>query len=158
MARPLADGLRNRVVCRNDHARDLMPGPLLGVREAVDLAVGRLRRSEVETSWSDAGPVPGDPDWAGGKVFVDRREVTIAAQPEVVFTAVCKVGGGHGYYAADWLWHVRGWMDRLVGGPGLRRHRRHPEQLAYGDALDFWRVTGIDHPSTGSTRRDDTAG
>ena len=146
MARPLADGLRNRVVCRNDQARDLMPGPLLGVREAVDLAVGRLRRSEVETRWSDAGPVPGDPDWAGGKVFVDRREVTIAAQPEVVFTAVCKVGGGHGYYAADWLWYVRGWMDRLVGGPGLRRPRRHPEQLAYGDALDFWRVTGIDPP------------
>jgi len=59
---------------------------------------------------------------------------------------VCKVGGGHGYYSADWLWQVRGWIDRLVGGPGLWRPCRYPERLAYGDALDFWRVTAIDPP------------
>lgn len=146
MARPLADGLRNRVVCRNTAAQRLMPGPVLHVREAVELAVGRLRGQGVETSWSDAGAIPGDPDWAGGKVFTDRRETHIAASPQTVFSAVCKVGGGHGYYAADWLWRLRGRLDRMIGGPGLRRSRRHPQQLAYGDALDFWRVTAIDPP------------
>jgi hypothetical protein len=61
-----------------------------------------------------------------------------------VYSAVSRIGGDQGYYAADWLWHVRGWMDRLVGGPGLRRGRRHPEHLTYGEALDFWRVTDVE--------------
>ena len=62
---------------------------------------------------------------------------------ERVDRAICRVGGGHGWYAADWLWRIRGWMDRLVGGPGLRRGRRDPEQVAYGEALDFWRVIDV---------------
>jgi len=103
-----------------------------------------VQSGAVETAWFDAGVVPGDPDWAGGTSFVDRRDVAIAAHPEAVFRAVCRVGGGHGYYAADWLWRLRGMMDRLVGGPGLRRGRRHPETVGYGDALDFWRVTAVD--------------
>lgn len=152
MARPLANGLRNRVVCRNDEAMRLMPGSLLGAREAIELAVGRTRGHDIETCWSDAGAIPGDPDWAGGKVFVDHREVRVRASATSVFDAVCRVGGGHGYYAADWLWRLRGWMDRLVGGPGLRRSRRNPERLAFGDALDFWRVTSIDPPNQLSLR------
>ncbi len=146
VAQPLADGLRNRVVCRDDQAQRLLPGPVLPVRQAIALAVGKLRSSDVETSWSDAGAIPGDPDWAGGRVFTDRRESMIRASPTQVFKAVTKVGGGHGYYAADWLWRLRGWMDRLVGGPGLRRSRRHHEQLGFGDALDFWRVTAVEEP------------
>ncbi len=152
IARPLADGLRNRVVCRDDQAQSLMPGPLMNVRQSIELAIGRTRSHEVETAWSDAGVIPGDPDWAGGKAFIDRREVRVRASPQAVFDAVCKVGGGHGYYAADWLWRLRGWMDRLVGGPGLRRSRRHPARLAFGDALDFWRVTAIDPPRLLSLR------
>lgn len=61
-----------------------------------------------------------------------------------MFQAVCKIGGGQGYYAADWLWRIRGWMDRMVGGPGLRRGRRSSQAVTYGEALDFWRVTGIE--------------
>jgi Protein of unknown function (DUF2867) len=91
-----------------------------------------------------AGPIPGDPDWAGGKVFRDARSVTIAAACWAVFAAVCRVGGGHGWYAAAGLWRIRGWIDRLVGGPGLRRGRRDPETVGYGEALDFWRVVGIE--------------
>jgi uncharacterized protein YbjT (DUF2867 family) len=144
IARPLAEGLRNTVVARDERARRLMPGPLLGVREAIELAVGRLRGGAVETSWSDAGPIPGDPDWAGGKVFEDRRETEIAADPEAVFAAVLRIGGGNGWYAADLLWRIRGALDRLAGGPGLRRGRRDPRTVGYGDALDFWRVTGLD--------------
>ena len=140
IARPLAEGLRNRVVCRDDQAVRLMPQPLLGLREAIVAAVG----DPVETRWSDAGVMPGDPDWAGGKVFQDPRTTSIAAPAAAVFRAISRVGGGHGWYAADWLWRLRGLLDRLVGGPGLRRGRRDPARLAYGDALDFWRVTRVE--------------
>lgn len=147
IARPLGEGLRNRVVCRDDRAQTLMPQKLLSVREAIAAAMGKHNAGEVETAWSDAGVVPGDPDWAGGTVFVDERTLDVAASTEATFEAVCKVGGGHGYYAADWLWRLRGAMDRIVGGPGLRRGRRHPARLCYGDALDFWRVTNIQQPT-----------
>ncbi|MHC5113771.1 MAG: SDR family oxidoreductase [Planctomycetota bacterium] len=144
IARPLAEGLRNRVVCRDDEAARLMPQRLLTVREAIAAALGRREAGEVETSWSDAGAMPGDPDWAGGTVFVDRRTLDIAAPARAVHAAACRIGGGQGYYAASWLWRLRGALDRLVGGPGLRRGRRDPERVAYGEALDFWRVTGLD--------------
>lgn len=144
IARPLAEGLRNRVVCRNDDAARLMPQELLSVREAIDLALGRMEEADVETSWSDAGPVPGDPDWAGGTTFVDTRSVDLHASPDDAFRAVCRIGGGNGWYAADYLWRLRGLMDRLVGGPGLRRGRRDPANVRFGDALDFWRVTRVE--------------
>ncbi|MBL1216747.1 MAG: SDR family oxidoreductase [Planctomycetes bacterium] len=143
IARPLAEGLRNRVVCRDDEAARLMPQDLLTVQQAIEAALSRVESDEVETSWSDAGLIPGDPDWAGGTVFVDRRTIAINADAPAVFRALCRVGGGHGYYAADVLWRIRGWLDRLVGGPGLRRGRRHTEHISYGDALDFWRVTDV---------------
>jgi uncharacterized protein YbjT (DUF2867 family) len=144
VARPLAEGLKNRVVCRDHRAVELMPQKLLTVRESIDAALGKLLDHDVETAWSAAGPIPGDPDWAGGKVYVDRRTIDIAAPAPAVYRAVCRLGGGQGYYAADWLWRLRGWMDRMVGGPGLRRGRRDPENVAFGEALDFWRVTGIE--------------
>ncbi len=143
VARPLAEGLRNPVVCRDNRARELMPCDPLPVAEAIVAALGRAKKHEVETSWLDAGPIPGDPDWAGGTVFENRRAAEISAPPAVVFASVCRIGGGHGWYAADLLWRLRGLLDRLVGGPGLRRGRRDPERVGFGDALDFWRVVGI---------------
>ncbi|MHC4414296.1 MAG: SDR family oxidoreductase [Planctomycetota bacterium] len=144
IARPLAEGLRNRVVCRDDDAQQLMPQRLLTVRESIDRALESTKAGAVETAWFDAGAIPGDPDWAGGTVFVDRRTADVEASPAHVYRAVCRVGGGHGYYAADWLWRLRGALDRLVGGPGLRRGRRDPKRVSYGDALDFWRVTAVE--------------
>ncbi|MEL6714307.1 MAG: SDR family oxidoreductase, partial [Planctomycetota bacterium] len=146
IARPLAEGLRNEVVVHDDTAARLMPQELLDVRTAIDMALKRVEEQEVETTWSAAGPIPGDPDWAGGEVFRDTWTCLVSAPPEVCYRAVCRVGGGHGWYGLDWLWRVRGWMDQLVGGPGLRRGRRDPENVEYGEALDFWRVTGIDAP------------
>ncbi len=81
IARPLAEGLRNPVVCRDDEAVRLMPQRLLGVREAIRVALDQVAHREVETGWFDAGPIAGDPDWAGGTVFVDRREVQVASKP-----------------------------------------------------------------------------
>ena len=114
------------------------------MREAIRAALAKMTENQVETNWSMAGPIPGDPDWAGGTVFRDERQIIIEAPDWAVFRAVCRVGGGHGWYAADWLWKIRGWMDLLVGGPGLRRGRRDPEMVGYGEALDFWRVVGLE--------------
>lgn len=144
IALPLAEGLRNRVVCRDTRILDLVPIERIGVRRAVELALEQTREGTVETSWHDTGAMPGDPDWAGGKTFVDLRPRTIDAPPARVFWAVCRIGGGNGRYAADYLWRIRGLLDQMVGGPGLRRGRKDPERLGYGDALDFWRVTDIE--------------
>ena len=143
IARPLAEGLRNEVVVRDNRIATLIPRDTIPPREAIRRAVDRINTGHVPTRWSAAGVMPGDPDWAGGTVFADSREIHIDAPSDAVFAAVCRVGGGHGWYAADYLWRIRGWMDQLVGGPGLRRGRRHPETVAYGETLDFWRVTDV---------------
>ncbi|MGE5293393.1 MAG: DUF2867 domain-containing protein, partial [Solirubrobacterales bacterium] len=145
IARPLAEGLRNRVVVTSDETQRLMPHEALGVREAIRRALRKVAVNEVETRWSAAGPILGDPWWAGGTVLSDQRSVMIRAEPHAVFKAVCRIGGGNGWYAGDVLWRIRGWMDTLVGGPGLRRGRRDSELVEYGEALDFWRVVGIEH-------------
>ncbi len=144
IARPLGEGLKNRVVVTNDAAQRLMPHQPLPVREAIRQALQQVEANQVETRWSAAGPIPGDPQWAGGTVFTDQRTVLIQADPHSVFTAICRIGGGHGWYAGDILWRIRGWMDKLVGGPGLRRGRRDADQVEFGEALDFWRVVGIE--------------
>ena len=152
IARPLAEGLKNRVVVTDDTTQRLMPHAALGAREAIHRALAKIERQAVETRWSVAGPVPGDPSWAGGTVFTDERTVEIEADPASVYAAVCRIGGGNGWYAGDVLWRLRGWLDTLVGGPGLRRGRRHPETVEFGETLDFWRVVGIDRDRSLSLR------
>ena len=144
IAKPLAEGLKNSVVCREDRITYLIPQELLSVRDSIRAALSKMKDHDVETSWSMAGPIAGDPDWAGGKVFRDTRRVTVEAPDWAVFRAVCRLGGAHGWYRADWLWMIRGWLDLLVGGPGLRRGRRHPDEVGYGEALDFWRVVEVE--------------
>lgn len=144
IARPLAEGLRNRVVVTNDLTQRLMPHPALGVRDSIRRALERVRHNEVDTRWSVAGVIPGDPDWAGGTLFTDQRSILIAASADAVSRAVCRIGGGHGWYAGDILWRIRGWMDTIVGGPGLRRGRRDSDEVEFGEALDFWRVIGVE--------------
>lgn len=144
IAKPLAEGLKNPVLCRENHIRELIPQTLLNVRDSIHAALSQMAEHHVETNWAMAGPILGDPDWAGGTLFRDAREVIIQAPAWAAFKAVCRVGGGHGWYAADWLWRIRGWMDVLAGGPGLRRGRRDPESVGYGEALDFWRVVAIE--------------
>jgi hypothetical protein len=104
---------------------------------------------DVPTRWSDASPSPAqpilsDPDWSGGTLYRDRREVQTAASPDEVFWAFSRIGGANGYYGFDWAWQLRGLADTLVGGVGLRRGRRHPEELRPGESLDFWRVASVE--------------
>lgn len=144
IAKPLAEGLKNPVVCRDNRIAALIPQQLLTVREAIRTALRQMSEHQVETNWSMAGAIPGDPDWAGGTVFRDDRETVVDAPDWAVFRSVCGLGGAHGWYAANWLWRIRGWIDLLAGGPGLRRGRRDPQALGYGEALDFWRVVGLE--------------
>ena len=152
IARPLAEGLKNRVVVTDDTTQQLMPHKALSARESIRRALEKIEQQAVETRWSVAGPVPGDPSWAGGTVFTDERVVDVEADPESLYAAICRIGGGNGWYAGDILWRIRGWMDTLVGGPGLRRGRRHPETVEFGETLDFWRVVGIDRDRSLSLR------
>lgn len=144
IARPLAEGLKNPVVCREHRLATLIPQKLLTVREAIHAALSQLAAHEIETNWAMAGPLPGDPDWAGGTVFREEREVVVQAPAWAVYSAVCRLGGHHGWHNANWLWKLRGWLDLAAGGPGLRRGRRDPENICFGEALDFWRVVGLE--------------
>jgi uncharacterized protein YbjT (DUF2867 family) len=143
IARPLAEGLRNRTVCRDDFAVRAMPQPLLSMREAIDAALGKRAEDEVETAWMDAGAMPGDPNWAGGTTYVDHREVHVRAPVAATFATAAGIGGDNGWYGGNWLWRLRGWMDKAIGGPGLRRGRRDQQDLVVGDVVDFWRVTEV---------------
>jgi uncharacterized protein YbjT (DUF2867 family) len=150
LARPLVDSLVNEVVVRDDSILGMCPGPRIGYRESVQLALRRVEAHDVTTSWSGAGiapvagPLPTDPEWSGGAVLRDVRERIVHATPDTVHRTVCGVGGTHGWYSGEWLWEVRGLLDKIVGGPGMRRGRRDPDQLRVGDAVDFWRVETIE--------------
>jgi uncharacterized protein YbjT (DUF2867 family) len=154
IARPLVESLRNTVVCReHDIAEYVLDPPegLLGFDEAVRLAVQRVRDSAVATRWTSASvpgapsdPLPTDPDWAGGSLYVDERTRPSAAAPDALWRVVEGIGGENGWYSFPLAWQIRGGLDRLVGGVGLRRGRRDSRRLYAGDALDFWRVEEIE--------------
>ncbi|MEL7209156.1 MAG: DUF2867 domain-containing protein, partial [Actinomycetota bacterium] len=93
-----------------------------------------------------ADPLPNDPDWAGGTMLTDEQTARSAASAEELFDTVQGIGGDRGWYVANWLWWLRGVVDKAVGGVGLRRGRRNPDEVRVGDALDFWRVEAHDRP------------
>jgi uncharacterized protein YbjT (DUF2867 family) len=151
LSRPLAEGLRNTVVCRENAIRDLVPTHLLSAEEAMARALDRTVRHEVATCWSDAGSprVPewidcGDAPYAGGTVLESAHALTLAADPDQIWQVLIRLGGEQGWLFGDWLWKARGALDKLLGGTGLRRGRRDPSELRVGDALDFWRVLAVE--------------
>lgn len=153
IARPLADGLRNPALCLDTSIKELLPRQLLTCREAIALALRRLKDNQIESHWIDAGPLPEDesaqeldPKWSGGTIYRERRCRIVDTSAAAVWQAVSRIGGQAGWYYANWLWRLRGLLDRLVGGVGLRRGRRHAQELLPGDALDFWRVTKVNPP------------
>ena len=126
-----------------------MPHEPIDFRTAVELAVRRTSTELVVTRWSDSGytpadTIPGDPEWAGGATLADHQTVETTATRAALYEAFARIGGANGYYVVDWAWRVRGLMDRAIGGPGLRRGRRHPVDLRPGESLDFWRVRTVE--------------
>ncbi|WP_329082085.1 MULTISPECIES: SDR family oxidoreductase [unclassified Streptosporangium] len=154
LARPLVESLRNEAVCgEHDIARYVEdpPGGLVGLRRAVELALQRVKEAKVLTRWSSAStpgapsdPLPTDPDWAGGSLYVDARARRVDTSPEALWAVVEAVGGEVGWYSLPLAWSLRGLLDRLVGGVGLRRGRRDPRRLRVGDSVDFWRVEEVE--------------
>jgi uncharacterized protein YbjT (DUF2867 family) len=154
LARPLVESLRHEVVCgEHDIARFVPdpPGGLIGFDQAVRLALRRIGDADVATRWSSASvpgapsdPLPTDPDWAGGSLYSDVRECPVAASPERLWKVIEGIGGENGWYSWPLAWAARGFLDRLIGGVGLRRGRRDPYRLRIGDSLDFWRVEEIE--------------
>ena len=154
IARPLIASLENECVVKDRAVDELIPPPEDGLtpyRRAVQLALGRVDEDAVETSWQDAevsglpsDPLPSDPEWSGRTVFTDVRTVHTDAPVDEVWRVIVGIGGENGWYSTPWLWALRGWMDRLVGGVGLRRGRRSRSTAAVGDAIDFWRVEAVE--------------
>ncbi|MFC9279421.1 SDR family oxidoreductase [Streptomyces collinus] len=154
IARPLTESLRHEVVCQeHDIARYVPdpPGHPLGFDLAVRMALRRVRDAKVDTRWSSASvpgapsdPLPTDPDWAGGSLCTDHREAMVDASVRELWRVIEGVGGENGWYSFPLAWSLRGLLDRLAGGVGLRRGRRDAQRLRVGDSLDFWRVEEIE--------------
>lgn len=154
IARPLVESLKNTVVASEKDIEQYIPDPpdgLIGFDRSVELALTKIQNLDVPTRWSSstpagapAEPLPSDPDWAGGSLYSDERTREVDASPESLWTIIEGIGGRNGWYSWAFAWSVRGVLDRLFGGPGLRRGRRSPQDLRVGDAVDFWRVEELD--------------
>jgi uncharacterized protein YbjT (DUF2867 family) len=154
LARPLVGSLISEVVADPAKSLDaIIPPPpegLLPLKQAIEFALSKTSGNEIETRWSDAtGPTApwqkaqSDPTWAGETLYFDKRELITDASQKSVWEAIERIGGDTGWYGTGLLWWLRGLVDRLLGGVGLRRGRRDPEHLRTGDAVDFWRVENL---------------
>ena len=146
LARELVESLVNEVTVQEHPASVAFKVVPMTLSDAIGRALAATQEDNVPTSFVDADlvvfrPVATDPEWSGGTVLQDVRWADAAVPPEEMFRCLAQIGGKKGWYAGEWLWRVRGILDQLFGGPGLRRGRR--ATLSVGDALDFWRVEDL---------------
>lgn len=148
VGRKLIDSIRNPTVVRDGSALALFSIRPQGIREMIAKAIRHEDREFALTKWSDALSSSGAGEGWGGVRFrnriVDSRTVVVQAPVHTAFQPIRRIGGATGWYYADWVWRLRGFFDLLVGGVGLRRGRRNGEQVAVGDAVDFWRVEAFE--------------
>lgn len=153
LARPLIDSLTSDVVVADEHGGYARETSNQDLEQSIGLAVSKVRGQELPTRWSDArrtseelgaaAPDPSDPSWAGGRIFIDQRHEACVNDPEAVMTVVRSLGGDNGWLTFNWLWTVRGFVDKILGGVGVRRGRRHPTELRVGDPVDFFEVVEV---------------
>ncbi len=148
IARPLIEGLKNELICHDDTATKLFRFDPIKYEQAVTYALKREMSGQIETIWSGSvssiepkNVVNLDLQQKEGMI-IEKREALVKAPPEKVYQVLLKVGGRNGWYG-NALWQLRGILDRLFGGVGMRRGRRDPEKLIVGDPLDFWRVEAV---------------
>lgn len=150
IARPLIEGLRNENIVRDNTARELFPGiNPVSYRTSVERALAMLEANNIETTWSDAlvtsqGELTPVILTSQEGMIREHRQMRVVASAAEVYAVFSGVGGRRGWFSMDWAWRIRGWMDRMIGGVGMRRGRRDPNHLRVGDALDFWRVEMIE--------------
>lgn len=147
---PLIEGLRAKLIVRDETARKLFPQiKPIDFRTAVHLALGRIQRDNVETSWADAlvtvsGDIKPYKFTVEDGMYIETRQVLLDLKPEDVYRSYMGIGGTRGWMYMDWAWGMRGWLDKAVGGVGIRRGRRHPDEVYAGESLDFWRVEAVE--------------
>jgi uncharacterized protein YbjT (DUF2867 family) len=151
LARSLVSSMKNEVVCSNSRIRDLVPIAVLSYEETLRLAFDRISQKNVVSSWKDAiGLDTLSKDFMDNiqvpshGVFTDKRSREFDRPTGQVIENIWSIGGERGWYFGNWLWRMRGVLDKMIGGVGLRRGRRSPDELKTGDALDFWRVLVAD--------------
>lgn len=149
VGRKLIGSIRHPTVVRDVSGQRRFTSQPIGVREAMTRALRNEDLRLAQTRWSDAlsAAARAPQQWGGtrfGNRLVDSRSTRIAATPVMVFAALERFGGAAGWYYANWLWTLRGWLDLLLGGVGMRRGRRDPARLHVGDTLDCWRVESIE--------------
>jgi len=148
IGRKLIESIVHPTIVRDDAAGQAFAIVPMGVHEAVRRALVIEEKLFAATRWSDALSSSGElPSWGGvqfGSRLVDSRAVTVDTSPEAAFRPIQRIGGETGWYAYNWLWQLRGFMDLLVGGVGMRRGRPSPTTLRVGDTLDFWRVEALE--------------
>ena len=148
VGRDLIESICHETVVSDHQARSDFAISPIGTREALERALRNEDMEFAQTRWSDAISSGGtDPDLFGrsaavrlGRRLADSREIEVAATPENAFAPIRRIGGNAGWYAFDWLWQLRGLLDLVLGGVGLRRGRKNPESMQAGDAVDWWRV------------------
>lgn len=148
IGRKLIESIVHATVVRDDGARHAFAVRPRGMQAAMAEALAAEERDLEATRWSDALSSLGEPrDWGGvrfGSRLVDARTAVARVEPARAFAAVRRIGGRTGWYYADWLWTLRGWLDLVAGGAGMRRGRRDADDLRTGDVLDCWRVEIIE--------------
>jgi len=148
IGRKLVDSMRNPTLVKNPSALKVFDIRPRGVKDAIERALNNENVEFAETCWSDALSSSGKArSWGGvrfGTRLVDSRTLRVSVPPAAAFAPIRQIGGTHGWYFADFLWWLRGFLDLLVGGVGMRRGRRNAQTVVVGDALDFWRVEAFE--------------
>ncbi len=148
IGRKLIDGVRNPTVVHDDAALEDFDIRPRGVEQAVRRALVNEDQEFAWTRWSDALSSQGETKGWGGAKFgsriVDSRQVRVGVEPERAFRPIRRIGGDVGWYYGNWLWRLRGFLDLLVGGVGVRRGRRDPEHPRVGATIDFWRIEAVE--------------
>jgi uncharacterized protein YbjT (DUF2867 family) len=154
LARSLVNSMKNEVICHDLRIREIVPTKMLSYQEALQLAFDKISQKNVVSSWKDSislGTM--DKNFLNNTfvpehgVFTDKRQIEFERDKKDVIENIWSIGGNRGWYFGNWMWRVRGVMDKMVGGVGLRRGRRSETDLKAGDALDFWRVLVADKPN-----------
>jgi len=147
----LVESMKIEVVCRNNDLQKMLNIETIGYKKSVELAFEKIEQNMVLSSWKDSlitssayGSLSENIQVPEFGCFKDKKEVEIKNDPEQVIENVWSIGGERGWYYGNTLWRIRGYLDRLSGGVGLRRGRTNLNRLASGDVLDFWRVIVAD--------------
>lgn len=148
LAKHLVNSMKVEIICKENNLNELIGGiQLIGYNKAIQRAFGKIEQNQVVSSWKDAltsstlkNGITQHIQVPKFGCYIDKRKIKITQCCEMALYNIWSIGGTRGWYHANWLWEIRGLMDKLSGGPGLRRGRKNPSEISAGESLDFWRV------------------